>query len=101
VDVRHGNFTSRELATAAFSAATDSVIGNFDAALSRFEADMRADKAVTAATIRLSVWTQSVTTTSMPSANVFTMLPRAAEAYRPQITLAVQSTFKWLLRGLA
>lgn len=41
VDVRHGNSRSRELATAAFSAATDYMIGNFDAALSRFEADIR------------------------------------------------------------
>jgi hypothetical protein len=32
---------------AAFSAATDYMIGNFDAALSRFEADMRAGKAIT------------------------------------------------------
>jgi rhombotail lipoprotein len=58
VDVRHGNSRSRELATAAFSAATDYMIGNLDAALSRFEADMRAGKAATAATIRLSVDTE-------------------------------------------
>ena len=38
VDVGHGNSMPRELATDAFSAATDYMIGNFDAALSRFEA---------------------------------------------------------------
>ena len=44
VDVRHGDSRSRELATAAFSAATDYMIGDFDAALRRFEADIRAGK---------------------------------------------------------
>ena len=48
LDVHSGNSMSLVLATAAFSAATDYMIGNFDAALSRFEADMRAGKAVTA-----------------------------------------------------
>ena len=47
IDVRHGKSTSRELATAAFSTATDHMIANFDAALSRSEAAMRAGKAVT------------------------------------------------------
>jgi rhombotail lipoprotein len=52
VDVRHGNTTlvdadreTREAGVQAFSAATDQMIGHFDAALARFEADVRAGKA--------------------------------------------------------
>lgn len=52
VDVRHGNTTlvdaereTRDAGVQAFSAATDQMIEHFDAALSRFEADVRAGKA--------------------------------------------------------
>lgn len=52
VDTRQGSSTlideardSREAATAAFSAATDQVITNFDSALTQFESDVRAGRA--------------------------------------------------------
>lgn len=52
VDTRQGSSTlideareSREAASAAFSAATDQMIANFDAALTQFESDVRAGRA--------------------------------------------------------
>jgi rhombotail lipoprotein len=51
-DTRHGDTTlvgaqhdTRETATAGYGAATDEVIDHFDAALTKFEADVRSGKA--------------------------------------------------------